>query len=91
MPIHRWTPSDLGRVWLKWLSVHVVLVAANHLWASNQHNLGVAGLAQLLLVLVVVWTAIPTGLLLVTFAWYWSRRRTREIQPRELPPNVRCS
>ena len=78
MAVHQWTRRQLGRIWLRWLCVHVVLVVASQFWAASQRDVS----PGLILVLLITWCAVPTGLFLVTFAWWWSRRRVREIRYR---------
>ena len=80
MRIHRWSGRHLVKVWLVALAVNALLVLLATAWASSVRPDGLQGLAGMILVLLVARSAVPFGLLLVTLAWYWSRRRVRELE-----------
>ena len=78
MAIHRWSARRLAQTWVIGLGSQLVLILMVHRWAASYAALRVEDLAWVLLAYVAAWSLVPFGLVLVSYAWYWSRRRVRE-------------
>ena len=80
MALHHWSGHDLARAWIIGLLVEASLVLGIWAWATVTQPHSIAGMVTVLSVGVAAFYVVTTALLVVSLAWYWSRRRVREVE-----------